>query len=155
MGIPSKKAFITGLNGFTGVHLANYLFDQKWEICGLGLNNNASTLYAKLEEKDKIVAFLKNQKPTHIFHLAGISFVGHQNQEDFYKVNTIGTQTLLDAIIESKIDVVEVGVEPANADEHFTVVELSSPYCMPIAGPTLKKIKDHLQDIYRIFIRNA
>jgi hypothetical protein len=61
----------------------------------------------------------------------------------------------VDRIIESKIDVVEVGVEPANADEHFTVVELSSPYCMPIAGPTLKKIKDHLQDIYRIFIRDG
>jgi nucleoside-diphosphate-sugar epimerase len=131
MGIPSKKAFITGLNGFTGVHLANYLFDQKWEICGLGLNNNASTLHAKLEEKDKIVAFLKNQKPTHIFHLAGISFVGHQNQEDFYKVNTIGTQTLLDAIIESKIEVQKVILASSATvygnQDSFVLAETMSP----------------------------
>lgn len=131
MGIPSKKAFITGLNGFTGVHLANYLFDQKWEICGLGLNNNTSTLHAKLEEKDKIVAFLKNQRPTHIFHLAGISFVGHQNQEDFYKVNTIGTQTLLDAIIESKIEVQKVILASSATvygnQDSFVLAETMSP----------------------------
>lgn len=108
MDILSNKAFITGLSGFTGYHLANFLLDQKWEICGLGLYNNSSTLHAKLDEKDKIVEFLKEQKPTYIFHLAGVSFVGHQNQEDFYKVNTIGTQHLLDAIVESKIEVQKV-----------------------------------------------
>jgi nucleoside-diphosphate-sugar epimerase len=108
MDTHSNKAFITGLSGFTGYHLANFLLDQKWEICGLGLHNNSSTLHAKLDEKDKIVEFLIKQKPTHIFHLAGVSFVGHQNQEDFYKVNTIGTQNLLDAIVESKIEVQKV-----------------------------------------------
>jgi len=61
----------------------------------------------------------------------------------------------VDKIIESKVDVVEVGVESCGSGEHFTVVELLSPYCLPIAGPTLKKIKDHLQDIYRIFIREG
>jgi hypothetical protein len=61
----------------------------------------------------------------------------------------------VDRIIESKVDMVEVGVKPSDSKEHFTVVELSNPYCMPIAGPTLKKIKDHLQDIYRIFIREG
>jgi nucleoside-diphosphate-sugar epimerase len=108
MDILSNKAFITGLSGFTGVHLSNFLLDKQWEICGLGLHNNSSTLHAKLDEKDKIVEFLIEQQPTHIFHLAGVSFVGHQNQEDFYKVNTIGTQNLLDAIVESKIEVQKV-----------------------------------------------
>ena len=61
----------------------------------------------------------------------------------------------VDKIIESKIDLVEVGVETTDGKDHFTVVELLNPYCMPIAGPTLKKIKDHLQDIYRIFIRDG
>ena len=108
MAIPSKKAFVTGLSGFTGIHLSNVLADQQWEICGLGIENSAHSISAKLEEKDKIVHFLKEQNPTHIFHLAGVSFVGHQHQEDFYKVNTIGTQNILDAIIESEIEVEKV-----------------------------------------------
>lgn len=108
MGTHSKKAFITGLSGFTGVHLSNHLSNHKWEVCGLGLHESPSILNAKLEEKDKIVEFLQHQKPTHIFHLAGISYVGHQNQEAFYKVNTVGTQILLDAIVDAKIQVDKV-----------------------------------------------
>ena len=108
MDIHSNKAFITGLSGFTGVHLSKFLAAQQWEICGLGLHDSPSMLNAKLDDRDKIVAFLKEQKPTHIFHLAGVSFVGHQNQEDFYKVNTLGTQNLLEAIIESNVEVKKV-----------------------------------------------
>jgi len=37
-------------------------------------------------------------KPNYIIHLAAISFVGHTNTDDFYKVNVVGTQNLLEAI---------------------------------------------------------
>jgi hypothetical protein len=73
-------------------------------------------------------------------------------------INDPDTRTVefdVDKIIESKIDEVEVKVEQNQSDEHYTLVELLLPYSMPIAGPTLKKIKDHLQDIYRIFIRDG
>ena len=39
-----------------------------------------------------------------MIHLSGISFAAHGNNEDFYKVNTIGTINILDAFLELNLN---------------------------------------------------
>lgn len=60
----------------------------------------------------------------------------------------------IDEITENKQDDVPVISEKCDRNEHFTVVTLNNVFRMP-KGVTIKKIKDHLSDIYRVFIRNG
>ena len=50
----------------------------------------------------------------------------------------------------------ELGIEEtaAGAREHFTELVLDDPFHLP-AGRTVGKIKDHLTDIYRVYIRDG
>lgn len=60
----------------------------------------------------------------------------------------------IDEITEKKTDDIPVISELCDQNEHFTVVTLNNVFSMP-KGVTIKKIKDHLSDIYRVFIRNG
>lgn len=53
-------------------------------------------------------------------------------------------------------DIQELGIEeaPAKADTHYTEIVLDELYHVPI-GRTLGKIKEHLTDIYRVFVRDG
>ena len=58
------------------------------------------------------------------------------------------------AIVEDKIDELKVDVRPALAYRHFTEIVLADLHRVP-RGNTLKKVKEHLTDIYRDFIRRG
>ncbi len=55
------KAFITGINGFTGRHLARFLRSQKVTVFGFG---------GDLKDKQSVFAAMSRVKPDWIFHLA-------------------------------------------------------------------------------------
>lgn len=57
-------------------------------------------------------------------------------------------------IIEDDICELDVVEESADADSHFTEVILEDVFHVP-AGRTVAKIKDHLTDIYRVFVRDG
>lgn len=59
----------------------------------------------------------------------------------------------VEKISRNKIDDVPVKTESFDPSAHFTVVELTNVFRM-FPGVTQKKIKEHLLDIYRIFIRD-
>lgn len=97
----SNKILITGINGFTGKYLSNYFTSQGYEVYGIVNSKNSSEkniFPCNLLEKDKLAQIITDLQPNIIIHLAAISFVGHPNTEDFYNVNVIGTQNLLEAI---------------------------------------------------------
>lgn len=111
MEVHSKKVFITGIGGFTGTQIAQFLKNKGWTITGLGSvvgNSDYTCISTDLSNKDEITDFLSVQKPNYILHFAGISFVGHPNPIDFYQVNTIGTQLLLDAVLAASIKVEKI-----------------------------------------------
>ncbi|WP_121628362.1 NAD-dependent epimerase/dehydratase family protein [Poseidonibacter antarcticus] len=94
-----KKVLITGINSFTGKHLEKYLKEKNFEVVG------TTSKTCDITNKEDIVNVLNKFKPNFIIHLAGISFAAHKNNEDFYKINTIGTTNLLDAILQTNLKV--------------------------------------------------
>jgi nucleoside-diphosphate-sugar epimerase len=100
MVFPAKKALITGVDGFTGRYLKTAL--EKEDIVVYGTTHNQSneknTYTVDITDQIAVENLIENIKPNYIIHLAAISFVGHGNANEFYKVNVIGTEYLLLAV---------------------------------------------------------
>lgn len=93
------KVLITGIDGFTGIHLSNYLKRYNYEVFGTSLKKEDKNIFkCDITNKNDIKQVIEKVNPDYIIHLAAISFVGHTNYEDFYKINVIGTQNLLESI---------------------------------------------------------
>lgn len=57
-------------------------------------------------------------------------------------------------IVRDEIEELEIETAPIKATAHFTEVILEQPYHLP-TGRTVSKIKDHLTDIYRVYLRDG
>lgn len=96
-----KRILITGIDSFTGNHLSLHLQNKMYDVYGTSLFNERDKTYkCDITDKEVVRSVLKKVNPDVIIHLSGISFSAHGNNEDFYKVNTIGTTNILDALIE-------------------------------------------------------
>ncbi len=60
----------------------------------------------------------------------------------------------IENIVADDIRELDIMEEPSDADSHFTEVILENVFHVP-AGRTIAKIKDHLTDIYRVFVRDG
>jgi len=89
---PSKgRVLVTGLDGFTGTHLGPLLEQRGYEIARV-----ASEL--DLRRPESISAVIEAAQAEFVIHLAGISFVAHEDAAAMYAVNTVGTTSLLAAL---------------------------------------------------------
>lgn len=108
------KALITGISGFVGKHLEVYLKD-KADVYGTSrLNRNEKHIFeVDFRSETEIIELMKTIKPTHVFHLAGLSNVkdSWNHKADFIQGNVIGTIHLLEAIrkVDNQIKVLTVG----------------------------------------------
>ena len=91
------KLLIFGIDSFTGFHLKNFL-KNRFDIYGTSIDNKY--IKCDITKKDEILKVLTKIKPDYIINLSAISFVGSLDKEAFYKVNTIGSLNILDAILE-------------------------------------------------------
>ena len=57
-------------------------------------------------------------------------------------------------ITQDSLEELDISIEPTKKEYHFTEIILSDLYKVP-KGKTLNKIKEHLTDIYRVFIRKG
>lgn len=107
------KAFVTGINGFVGSHLAEFLLGKGYEVSGLILERDKKEKISgvikdiRLYEGDvKDYGLLKDvleeSHPEEVYHLAGLSHVQRswKNEWETYRVNFLGTYNLLEAIKE-------------------------------------------------------
>ena len=80
---------LTGADGFTGRHFIQGAIQAGHQI---------TPLKADLTDKAAVVAEVRQAAADAVVHLAAISFVGHADDSDFYRVNVIGTMNLLAAL---------------------------------------------------------
>ena len=103
------KAFITGISGFAGKHLASYLLEQGYEVYGIDRNsteiNGCRVEVCDILEYGKLHGVIESSKPDVIFHLAAFSSVrkSFANADLTKKISVEGTKNLLDAVIACKI----------------------------------------------------
>jgi len=104
MALPgNKRALITGLAGFTGRHLADYLKVHGWEVFALDRDedsNPGSTPAIDINDTGSVIQRLKEVRPTHFVHLAANSHVVGDPLA-FFRVNLLGTESLMEAIVAS------------------------------------------------------
>lgn len=105
------RTFITGAAGFTGRYLGALLGRMGHEVHGLVLDYDGAAIegYRGLHEGNlnnpaEIQRIVSELQPDHVVHLAGIAFVAHENLDQLYAVNVVGTRHLLEALsrIEDK-----------------------------------------------------
>ena len=112
-----KIAFITGITGMVGSHLAEYLIENTdWDIVGLirwrspldnirslidSINNKdrVKLVYGDLNDSLSIDTVIKENKPDYVFHLAAQSFpkTSFTAPLDTLNINIQGTTRLLEA----------------------------------------------------------
>lgn len=122
-----EKILITGINGFAGSHLTEYILKNKLgEVHGTVRSKNSNLyrlkesrneielIYADITKKEEIKQVIKKIKPDKIFHLAANSFVpeSFENPKKTFQTNLIGTMNLFEAT--------------KKYSEHSTIVSISS-----------------------------
>lgn len=107
-----KRALITGITGFAGSHLADYLLNNtNYEIFGLKRVNSKldnirhildkiTLIDGDLIDQTSLINLLKNSKPDYIYHLAALSWVkpSWDMPAAYMQVNAIGTINLFEAL---------------------------------------------------------
>lgn len=95
-----KRILITGQGGFTGQYLAGLLRGQGAQVFDLSFSEASGVAGGNVDLRvDKAVReCVAAIRPTHVIHLAAISFVGHGDAREFYDVNLFGTLNLLGAL---------------------------------------------------------
>ncbi|MBI4499294.1 MAG: GDP-mannose 4,6-dehydratase [Chloroflexi bacterium] len=104
------RAFVTGIGGFAGSHLAEFLLAQGIEVSGMvrhghaghaaGVQDRVRLYPADLSDQSAIHAALEDAAPDLVFHLAGQANVPRswQDPEGTYRTNVLGQLHLLEAV---------------------------------------------------------
>lgn len=97
-----NRVLVTGLEGFTGVHLEDALQKSGFEVFGTSLNpsTKSNIFTCNITKRDEIERIVLNVQPTYVIHLAAISFVGETNASLIYDVNVMGTENLLESLLK-------------------------------------------------------
>lgn len=104
------RAFITGIAGFAGSHLADALCAAGWSVAGLvapgearnnlrGIDDRLQLVEADVADAAAVDAAIVDAAPTCIFHLAAMAFVPDSTADPIatYRVNVEGTLNVLEA----------------------------------------------------------
>ncbi len=128
-----QRVLITGISGFVGSHLADFLLTKKnLEVFGIDLStakvdnlencfNYIKLFSCDLTESISVRKLIKEIKPDKIFHLAGNAFVGDSwsDPQKTFIVNVFGELNILNALRELKI---KPWVQIACSSEEYGVV---------------------------------
>jgi len=113
--VSALKALVTGVNGFAGSHLAEYLLSAGVEVCGIlrpghriidSLRHAVALYEAELTQAPQVAKVIKEVRPDLIFHLAAQSAVTRSWEDPAGTLNNniIGQLNVLQAVIAAQID---------------------------------------------------
>ncbi|CAH1231504.1 GDP-6-deoxy-D-mannose reductase [Paenibacillus allorhizoplanae] len=127
------RALITGISGFVGKHLANYLLSQGVEVFGTtsqgSLSMDPNIFTNNLSSEQNIINLLDEIQPDHIYHLAGQSNVkdSWDSKVSTFHTNVNLTINLLEAVRKSKVsDKVRI-VTIGSSEEYGRVNDMTLP----------------------------
>lgn len=89
------RVLVTGCSGFTGRYVAERLAAGGYEV----FDPEADGRTFDLTRTDTLAPVIAEARPDYVIHLAALSFVAHEDASGFYRVNTVGTTNLLDALL--------------------------------------------------------
>ncbi len=132
---------ITGISGFMGSHLAEFLSAQGWGVLGVVREdtghiahgqNGVAFFRCDILNRAQIESVVREARPEVIFHLAAQSLPSRswQGPEATFRVNVLGTLNLLDAVRSAGLGPVLV-VAGSSAE-----YDAGQPEEMPIAEDT-------------------
>ena len=99
----TRIALVTGAAGFTGRYVVEALRQKQYRVIALGSRPEEvgdEWISCDLTDQAQVRATVTPLAPEYVVHLAAVSFVGHDKEEDFYRTNVIGTSNLLSALSE-------------------------------------------------------
>ncbi|MCK5844693.1 MAG: GDP-mannose 4,6-dehydratase, partial [Victivallales bacterium] len=128
------KALITGVTGFAGSHLAEFLLDENVEVFGTcrprspmenlsrELRSNIKLLECELRDSVAVKDTLENVRPDWIFHLAAQSFVptSWKSPADTITNNVISQLNIFEAMKDLKLE--STRVQLAGSSEEYGMV---------------------------------
>lgn len=116
------KAFITGISGFAGFHLAEFLLKEGMDVSGMvhdkkkcrdlkagtsgpSIGKDVRLLEGDVRDSGLLSRIIKKVRPDEIYHLAAISNIPYslKNPGLAFEVNFHGTLKLFDAVLKSGI----------------------------------------------------
>ena len=101
----NMKAFITGISGFTGIHLVKLLKNKGVEVTGIDLNEN-DYYQCDLTDKNKLNKIILKEKPDYVFHLASPIIRSDKLIDETLvknlEVDLFGTVNLLESVSQLK-----------------------------------------------------
>jgi nucleoside-diphosphate-sugar epimerase len=144
-----KRALITGLRGFTGHYMARELAAAGYHVHGTvlpGKETGPDMFPVDLNDRTALAAAVAQARPDVVIHLAAIAFVAHNDAEQMYRVNVVGTRNLLEALAQgphkpscvllassaniygnAAVPVIDESVAPAPAND-YAVSKLAMEY---------------------------
>ncbi|KVF22207.1 epimerase [Burkholderia vietnamiensis] len=107
-GRPSRRAFVTGVTGFTGRYMAQRLAAAGYDVWGTVAPGtarpddpafaNCTLLPVDLLDADAMRAAVADARPDAVVHLAARAHVARDEPSQTYAVNIVGTRNLLAAL---------------------------------------------------------
>jgi len=153
------KALITGISGFVGSHLAEYLLDETdWQVAGtvFGPYANIADLCGRLElypaelsRLDVVTFVLEQARPDVIFHLAAQPLVGLSRQDPWGTLETnVHVQlNILEGVAqvrpECRVLVVGSSEEYGRVEPHDLPIDEDTPF-FPLSAYAVSKIAQDL-----------
>ncbi len=100
------KVLVTGCDGFAGHYVAAALGQAGHRVVGLTRGNARHSSNSWLSERHHVdltdmsatASVIARIRPEQVIHLAAISFVGHNDVDEIYRNNVVGTRNLLNAL---------------------------------------------------------
>ncbi len=162
-----SKAFITGLTGFAGKHLASHLLEKGYSVSGTYLTEESVN---GLENKDKIdlhqldlidsektLSIIENIRPDLIFHLAAVASPRESFKDPMatFTNNISGELNVLEAVrkiglTDAKILIISSAEVYGHVDPKDIPMDESTPF-MPTNPYAVSKItQDYLALMYHL-----
>lgn len=128
----TKRAMITGITGFVGSHLSEFLLGKGMEVYGIKrwrsktdniehIIDDLHLIEADMRDGHSLMEAFKEAKPDYVFHLAAQSFVpaSWRSPADTMETNAVGTINLLEAIQNTHQDPT---IQIAGSSEEYGLV---------------------------------